>query len=93
MKEYPHECDTDYEYEKIGEAQRLAHDEGTCKAPCDYCEAEDKDKPVCQDCGEKALPGYVAGDRCARLKRRNGCVPVTVCGGRLDQPDKETGDK
>jgi hypothetical protein len=41
-------------------------------------------EPVCQDCGEKALSGYVAGDRCERLAKRNGCVPETVCGGRLD---------
>jgi len=41
-------------------------------------------RPICQDCGEKALPGYVAGDRCERLAKRNGCVPETVCGGRLD---------
>ena len=44
------------------------------------------DSPVCQDCGEKALPGYVAGDRCERLAKRNACVPATVCGGRLDEP-------
>ena len=43
-------------------------------------------RPVCQDCGEKALPGYVAGDRCERLAKRNACVPETVCGGRLDKP-------
>ena len=41
---------------------------------------------ICQDCGEKALNGYVAGDLCERMAKRNACVPETVCGGRLDGP-------
>jgi len=55
------------------------------------CDAEDAEqeaqRPVCQDCGEKGLPGYVAGDRCARtvVSQRNG-VKVE-CGGRLDSPE------
>ena len=40
MKEYPHGCDTDHEYEEIAAAQRLAHENFECKPPCDYCEAE-----------------------------------------------------
>jgi len=51
---------------------------------CPDCE----NRPVCQDCGEKALNGYVAGDRCERLAKRNACVPETVCGGRLDAPTR-----
>lgn len=78
MKTYPHGCDADHEYEEIAKAKRLAHENFECEPPCDDCEAEaaDKAKPVCQDCGEKALPGYVAGDRCER------------CGGRLDMEAK-----
>jgi len=44
MKEYPHGCDTDHEYEEIAEAQRLAHENFECKPPCDYCEAEAEEK-------------------------------------------------
>ena len=68
---------------------------------CQWCEAErqteeeaqaedaawEVQRPVCQDCGERGLPGYVAGDRCARVvvSQRNG-VKVE-CGGRLDPPE------
>lgn len=65
---------------------------------CEWCEAEEQaeeeaqaedaaweaQKPVCQDCGEKALPGYVAGDQCARL---SGSGERIACGGRLDPPE------
>ena len=44
MKTYPHGCDADHEYEEIAEAQRLAHEEGECKPPCDDCEAEASDR-------------------------------------------------
>ena len=68
---------------------------------CQWCEAEEQaeqeaqaedaeweaQRPVCQDCGEKGLPGFVAGDRCERLAKRNACVPETVCGGWLDPPE------
>jgi hypothetical protein len=99
MKSYPHDCDADSEQEMNEAAEKQAHDEGDCQNHpgfCQYChdefEAKNEDeeyersKPVCQDCGEKALPGYVAGDRCERLRKRNACVPATVCGGRLDEP-------
>lgn len=71
----------DAEQEWIAEAERLAHEAGECRRDCAQCEDEayEASLPVCQDCGEKALPGYVAGDRCARLRKNK------LCGGRLDK--------
>lgn len=81
MREFPHGCDHDAEQERIAIAEREAHEAGECRKGCVDCEDEEyeRNRPVCQDCGEKALPGYVAGDRCARAMRGK------LCGGRLDK--------
>jgi len=36
----PYGCRADYEFEMITEARRLAHLDGECKAPCDWCDDE-----------------------------------------------------
>lgn len=47
-------------------------------------------RPICQDCGQEAVVGYVAGDtRCARMIRRRPRGPWVYCYGRLRLDNEE----